>query len=861
MVDTTVMSKAQEPPGPGKRSRPRLWIFLAIPLALVLIAWGTLAILFPPARLKDLVRRQIGTSLAREVRFRDAGLRLWPPVRLTVDEFALAEPGGFGRGAALRAKAVHLDLDVLALLGRRVVVKRLVLDGPSLHLVLKPDGGTNLDSLGAQPGPSRPAQSMDLALERIDITGGQVLIDDLPGKRRTLFDVETRSSLSLTRAGAVRSAGESHVRKLRFGPLSAVADSQLDRSFARLDWKVGHDATYEAQSQKLAIGKLAVVFGDTEIGLQGLVTLAEQPPVVDLRARGTGIDLGEMLDYLSVADARMLNDVRGSGRLEFDLAIRGALAGQKKPQVTGTFAVRDGAFSYPGLPVGVEALSFSGRLAPDSLTVPDLEAQVSGQVVRAHLQAANFENPRVRFGLAGDIDLAATSRLIADPETKLAGRMAVDVTGQGLAKDPGSIALNGWARLENASVLSPKLPKRIDQLYGQFRFSNERATIQGLRAVAGKSSFQLDASATRPLALIAQQKPDAPPVAPSQIDFTLNSDYLDLEELVAPTPGGPLLPNARGKGRIAIQQLKQGRLDVENVRATVDLTPTEIVASPFSFSGYGGSVSGKAHIDVADPNRPRVRLDARVDSTRADALLSTWTGAGKLIHGILGSTLELATDGITPQDVRRSLTAKGNAKVTNGTLGPAPLFEAIARFTRVPAFQEVKFRDFHTAFRVENGRVATGPARLTGAFGEWQLAGTTSFEGGLDYAVSVTLPPELVAKLGATGALAAGALADPQGRVLLDLRVTGNAKAPHVAWDAAAMRDRLLGKPSAALLAPVLGGRTVSDTLNTLRRAAEDSARAEARRLQRALEDSLKKAARDALKKLFGNSETDTTKQ
>ena len=44
---------------------------------------------------------------------------------------------------------------------------------------------------------------------------------------------------------------------------------------------------------------------------------------------------------------------------------------------------------------------------------------------------------------------------------------------------------------------------------------------------------------SRPLVLIAKTKPGQKPPDPSQIDFTIDSPYLDLAELVAPTPGGP----------------------------------------------------------------------------------------------------------------------------------------------------------------------------------------------------------------------------------------------------------------------------------------------------------------------------------
>lgn len=843
---------------PAPRRRSRLWIFVLVPLGLALIAWAALVVAFPPARLRAVVSQKLGATLSREVRFGDARIGLWPPVRISIADLALAEPGGFAHGAMLRARAVHLDLDVVQLLGRRLVVKRLALDRPTLHLLLRADGGTNLDQLGAPSGKAAGAAPIDLALERIEITGARVLIDDMAARRRTLFVVATRSGYSMARDGSIRTEGESHLRDLRFGPLGAASDAEMNGSLAKVDWKIEHQAVWSARAKRLALGRLALSFGGTAIALQGVVDAAGPRPLVDLRATGRGVDLGEILDHVAAADARLLSGIHGAGRLEFDLRARGAITGPKRPVVTGTLAIRNGQFSYPGVPVAIEAVSLDARFSPDSVVVPAFTSRVSGQPVRGAFEATRFADPLVRFALVGNLDLAATSRFLVEGDTKLDGKLELDVRGSGRAKDPGTFDLAGWARLENASVLSPKLPKRIERLNGRFDFSAERASIQGLRAQAGKSSFTLDASATRPLAMLAKPSPNGPKVAPAVIDFTLRSPYLDLAELLAPTPGGPLLPNARGGGRVTIGHLKYGRLDADQVSAKVQLTPTGIVASPFGFTGYGGAVSGTAHIDVTHPERPRVTLEARVDSTRADALLAAWTGAGKIVHGRLGSKITLAVDGLKPEEVKRTLTAEGVAEVVNGTLGPAPLFETLAAFTKVPAWREVRFQDFHAPFRVENGKVATGPAKLVGSHGEWLISGTIGFDGALDYALSITLPQEMAARLGAGGALAAAALADENGRVLLDLRVTGNAKSPRVSWDTRATRDRLLGKKSSALLAPLLGGVTPADTLASLGRAAQDSARAEGRRLQRAMEDSLRNAAKKALNKLFGGGKRDT---
>src|SRR5213592_4151520 len=90
--------------------------------ALAGLAWVALVVLLPPARMRALVQQQLARSLAREVRFSDVGLSLLPPVRITVQSLAVSEPGGFARGIMFQTRAIHLDLDVLALLSRRVSV-------------------------------------------------------------------------------------------------------------------------------------------------------------------------------------------------------------------------------------------------------------------------------------------------------------------------------------------------------------------------------------------------------------------------------------------------------------------------------------------------------------------------------------------------------------------------------------------------------------------------------------------------------------------------------------------------------------------------------------------------------------------
>ena len=829
-------------------------------VALVLVAWAALAILFPPAKVRALVQQQLSRSLTGEVRFADAALGLFPPVRLTVKRPALSEAGGFGAGTAFQANSIHLDLDVPALLGRKIVVRRLVLDEPGVHLVLRADGTTNFDRL-VKPAPAGAAgaqgKPMDFLVRELSIRHGRLLIDDLKaGQRRTLV-VDSRIALGTEREGRrFATSGTTTISGYAFGPLSAARLTDLNNALATLETRIEHSGKFDSEQKRLALERLAVALGKARITMSGVIDDPGPRARLDMKAQGTGVDFGDVLGYLAAADAPAVHGVSGSGTMDFDLALRGALGATAYKAVTGTLTVKNAAFRYPGAPLGVEALAFTARFAPDSLGIGDLAARVGGQPVRARLSVVRFADPVASFTVQGNFDLAAISPMVAPKGTKLAGRVALDVSGRGRPKDPASFAIDGSARLSKVSVESPQVPKKIEQVDGAIAFSQSRATVKGLSARAGESSWTLDADVTHPLALLAK----IGSTAPSQVSFDFRSPNLDLAELLPPASGPPLVPNATGGGTVAIGRLKNQKLDVKDLRARVELDPGIVRSPAFSMKAYGGAVSGDARLDLRDPADPGIALKARVDSLSANDVVSTWTPARDFIQGSLNTTLDFAIDGASPERMKQTLTAVGLAQVLRGQIGPGPVLAEIAKVAHVPGIERLKFDQAQLPFRVERGRIVSDPVVLRGGYGEWKIAGSVGFDGALDYAVSATLPPSVTESLRARSALAAGALADANGNLLLDLRVSGTAKAPRVAWDPSAMRDRVAGRVSQALQEQRAKlENEMKATALAREQVAADSARKVAERFRQAVRDSVRRRAGDVLKGFFGGGSKDTT--
>ena len=840
--------------GPQKTRVVNPWLIAAgILVVLAALGWLALQILLPPARVQAIARAQLASSLDREVALDGASVTIWPPVRARLRGLAIGEPQGLASGAAIRLESLDLDLDPLALLARRIVLRRVTLVRPRIHLVLGANGGTNFDP---RPGSARrsggaaPA-GFDIAIRSLRIEKGEVLVDDMRTNRRTAFDIDTRISLSLAGGSRIATAGRTRLSGLAYGPLATARRSDLDARLSKLALEIEHRGSFDAAQHRLALDRLAISLGSAEIAFRGVVDgVGLARPMARLEAHSDGLDFGALLEAASAADLPALHGVKGSGRVSFDLAITGALVPGRLPAISGQVTVRDAAFHYPGAPAGVDALSLDARLASDSLNITGLTARVADQPLRGMVRVTHFQDPQLEFHLTGAAELAAVSPLLSPPPTAIGGRATFDVSGAGRTRAIGDLALSGSATLEEVHVASPQLPQPMQHVGGSIEFSRSQAAVHALRGAAGRSSFSLEATVDRPMALT--QAPGKAP--PAHVEFTLDSPYLDLAELLPPTPGPTLLPNAAGSGRVRIGRLKQKQLDVQNVDARVTFDPTTFTVSQFSLNGYGGRVGGNARFDLRNPANPGFVMKAKVDSVQADALLSAWTPAHGLMRGALNTTLDLSGTGTRPQDLTRSLTAVGLAAVTSGELGPTPALSAIAKLTGAPSFEKLSFRDLHLPFEVRDGKVATRAVTLHSQSGDWTASGLAGFDGSLNYDVGAVIPADQVARLGADAARAAGALTDNSGRLHLRFHVSGSARNPTVALDAKAIGDELAGRLKSSL------GQSGTQVEKQLRQAlapapgTSDSAHA----LQmHAVAESLKKIkGRDLFKSLFGGGKS-----
>jgi hypothetical protein len=134
-----------------------------------------------------------------------------------------------------------------------------------------------------------------------------------------------------------------------------------------------------------------------------------------------------------------------------------------------------------------------------------------------------------------------------------------------------------------------------------------------------------------------------------------------------------------------------------------------------------------------------------------------------------------------------ALSAAGMALSSKGSVSIGTFIEPLAKIPGfdVTPFREFSFKDWTGNFVVRDGRCATDDWKVASSRGDWTIKGSFGFDGTLDYAVHVVLPPSVQAQMKGIDQYKAAfdLMRDKGGNLILDIHVGGSAKHPSATLD------------------------------------------------------------------------------
>jgi AsmA protein len=164
----------------------RILKWVGISLAVLVLIVVSLPFLINVDRFRPTLQSDLSDALGREVTLGNLHLSVLAG-EVTADDLSVAEDPAFGKPAFIRARSMHVGVEIWPfLMSRKLIVTDLTIDQPEIALVQAPSGDWNFSGLGgkskAAPAAPQPERlPLDLSVKLVKISNGRMTLSRTVG--------------------------------------------------------------------------------------------------------------------------------------------------------------------------------------------------------------------------------------------------------------------------------------------------------------------------------------------------------------------------------------------------------------------------------------------------------------------------------------------------------------------------------------------------------------------------------------------------------------------------------------------------------------------------------------------------------
>jgi len=565
--------------------RRRKWI-LAVVGAVVLLAWGTMALLSSAwfaERIRQTIITRTETATGGKAELRSFHYD-WRAMRVTVREFTLHGREAADKAPLFTAPEFTLDLQVVSFLRRDVILRGLTIKRPAIHIYVDEEGRTNLPS-PAKPDPkSDPIASLlRIKIRHLELDGG-------------LFEYDRRSIPFYLIADQFTAGLDYQSR----GPAYMASVSSSHLRMNEYDG-IGFDARLKLEAGRIGIERAVI----RRLGAEAVVTgeLADfKHPIFTAAAR-----VSQPLDELGITGVR-------AGTAMWDAAVRwdGSGYSARGPITVNRFEWRSPAFRLAGAGLRGHAVLENGVVTLDRATASALggtwsgkaelrqwhSLKLAGVLSGVSLAAILKAMPDAEFPWDGSVSgpVSLTTRIAADALKNTVMEAKIDIT-PAADRLPAEGALNfkwtqsdGLVTLADSVIRLPATELRVSGTLG--KSLNAALSTRDLGEVETAAAlFFADGKLLTPY-------------------LTLNGGAARVDAVI----DGPLAEPVFS-GRAELTRFKSGGVDFDSANTDFRLASNHLHLRRFDFTHAGARSSGEAaltlgnwRIDMSAPMRASMNL-------------------------------------------------------------------------------------------------------------------------------------------------------------------------------------------------------------------------------------------------------------
>jgi hypothetical protein len=796
--------------------------FAVLLVVVVALAWA----LMPRDWIQQEARRQAGRMSNARVQW----ARITPSFQegslgVTVEKLELRMPETGPPRLQARLPEAFVRFRLLPLLFRRVEVSGAKVKG----------GGIVFTDQG--PAPATPGESKGggahVFVPRVDLDGVSLRTRDPLGAG---YDVKRVS-------GTARIAGA--LDRPTSLQLEAKADSLYWKPEARspllplpspAEVKLALDA--KDGGRRLVVTEGSAVVGPLVSAISGEIRLPPSPAPAQLAIRIVGQPQTVRSSDPAIRAFASKSPASFSATVSWDVRVGGTA---RDVSNEGRLMLKPFSVSAQSNTFTMEQASVSWSSSADQTFVGRAEGFGGGVTFTAEARGVTRPGGEIRGTFYARAPAERLNGLTANGPMWNSGDL--ECRGTFVSHPPAEVGLEYTVTGTGFSGTMPNVSRPIRRLTFAVSGTRTTAKVNSLEAVVGSST----ANVTGTMALGAVPNGN----------FDVRIDRLVADEWTGGGTGMSLdSPASAGEKKPAlgvivasmkIGELRNRGLVVHDVTVPVRFAQGKLVADPIQGTIGGGSVQGA--LDVSGVGtRPAFTLHLNLKSVPVEDLVSGLLPVRLPISGSLSDVIDLRGSGYPGPEAAASMTGTVAGTVERGLLRQSAALKQLREALGGSSPTEVPFQSIVHSLRIEGGKLLLD--KVSGDLGRdvFAITGALGFDQTINLNALIRLAPSRVEGSTFLAQLASYGK-DAEGRVPIEVKITGNALSPKVSVQPAKLIQTAGEGFVKQELGKLLTGRGKNPPPADSARAGGDSAAAPA---GRAAPDSVASPVKNALRKLFG---------
>jgi hypothetical protein len=743
-------------------------VILIILAVFVLLIGAVVAIPFLfKDKLVEYAKKTANENLEATVDFGDFDLsifRSFPNLTFTIEDVTVDGKNEFKGVRLARLGEMTFTLDIMALIGGKMEVKRFGISDADADVRVLADGKANYDIMKETEETAEDtaaAEEVHFKLKAYYLKGINLKYNDASlGFGMDIKDMNHEGSGDFTLDNFVLST------LTTMAALDMEYDGIMYLKRTKVDAKM--DIEIDMPTSKYTFTKNEIQLNELYLGLDGWLAMPEDPIDMDLKFYATKTEFRNILSLVPAEFAADLSGVDVTGTLALNGFAKGVYLDDTYPAFGLDLKVENGRFKYPDLPASADNIAVDckinspgGDLDRMIIDLSKFHVEMAGNPIDAHLYMKTpMSDPDMNGGLKMKIDLANVGKVVP-MEEDLTGIVDADITMKGryssIEKERydefeagGHLHVNNLVYKDSAAsdiTISEAVlnfnPKFAE--LAKFNMSTEGIDIRAQGRLENYIAYALKDSTLLGFLNLESSKID--------LNKFLSEDGEEAVDTASSEVSEPLeIPaNINFTLNAAITELIYDNISMKNVNGSVTVAEQIVALKNLKMDVLQGKVVLNGAFNAVNPLKPHVDFSYDAQNLDINETATSFNTVDKLAPlakkatGKFSTKMTFAAEMDQNLDpVMESITGKGRLESKNIYIeGFEPLNE-LARTLKIDRLSKQNLEDVKFDFEIKDGRVFIEPFDVKIDKMNSNISGSTGLDQTIDYVMKLKIPTEML---------------------------------------------------------------------------------------------------------------------